>query len=575
MNPNIPPSKPYQRWGLMAVCFALLCTLSEVLIIYSFWPDSDWGAFGQHAREFGGGVWELLSQHSIVRLKYYFDVLEGYDIRNEIMLAAAGTLSISALLAAVITKAILWVPGGRKGLIKAKGPVLYEGATLKRGCAKHRQKKGHKGGVAVHPEVVLSEKEEEGNVFAFGQHGAGKSVIIKQVLHQLIEKGDVVIIYDEKREYTELFYDPADTVLIAPWDERSSVWEISKDLLNDEDFELIAQRLVSDRAEDPMWSNGARSILAGILAACRANGQNGWGWQDVVDYLSLDNQALRDELDFSYDRASRFIEEGSKTTHGFTSTLMTDVTWLYSLAKAWPIKHERQFSIREWLGGKGNKVKKIIIQAHPEFRYVGAPLCNSMIGLITSIVLARPDSDSSNIWFVLDELGNLPKNESLKEWLSIGRSKGCRTLAGTQSISQLHQAYGEHDTDTLLNLFSTVIALRCGASGGVAEYAAKTFGEAIYERPSYSAENQGEKVTNWQKEAWQLVTASDLVNLRQPTNKGVTGYLTSSGWNAVYKLEWPYPKLDKIAESYVPADWVNARKADSPSATKYGRLRGR
>ncbi|WP_279452372.1 TraM recognition domain-containing protein [Aeromonas hydrophila] len=167
--------------------------------------------------------------------------------------------------------------------------------------------------------------------------------------------------------------------------------------------------------------------------------------------------------------------------------------------------------------------------------------------------------------------GICQKNDSLKEWMSIGRSKGCRTLAGTQSISQLHKTYGEHDADTLLNLFSTIIALRCGASGGVAEYAAKAFGEAIYERPSY-----GEYV-NWQKETWQLVTSTDLVNLPQSTPQGVTGYITSSGWNAVYKLQWTYPKLHVIAKSHVAADWLlqrSSKPTSTPPTTRNGRLKG-
>ncbi len=575
MKTHIPPSIGYQQWGLMAGLFFILVVVGQVIQINLLWPTNDWGRFTDHATYFGKGIWLLLTQHSWTNIDNYFNTFATRDVRNKIFLAAAGSFSISLLFSFILTGTILWEPGGRKKIIKVNGPTLYKNASLKTGLKLRRLKKRQRSGISVHPDVTLSKKEAEGNLFVFGQQGSGKSVVIKTVLEQIVSNGDVAVIYDEKREYTELFYDPIDTILIAPWDKRSAVWDISKDLRFEEDFELIANILVSDRAEDTTWSNGARAILAGILAVSSANGPSNWGWQQVVENLSLDTLSLRSALDRHYDRASRFVENESKTTHGFISTLMTDVAWLYSLDKAWADTGKSLFSIRDWLDGKEPKIKKIIVQAHPELKYVGAPLCNAMIGLMTKIATAKPDHGAAHIWLVLDELGNLPKNDSLKEWMSIGRSKGCRTLAGTQSISQLHQTYGEHDTDTLLNLFSTIIALRCGATGGVAEYAAKAFGEAIYERPTYS-ENQGQ-TTSWQKETWRLVTPSDLVNLPQSTPQGVTGYITSSGWNAVYRLQWPYPKLNVIAKSHVAADWLlqrSSKPTSTPPTTRNGRLKG-
>jgi type IV secretory pathway TraG/TraD family ATPase VirD4 len=577
MNKNTPPSEGYQLWGLMLLVFLLSVIANLSLIIVLFWPTNDWGSFLHHATHFMNGVWALLEKHSWIKLKSYNDILTSYGLRNVIALTAACGLIISSFISFKITCLLLWVPGGRKSLVKIKGPTLFDHSQLKKSLTRRNWFDRKENSIAVHPDLLLSKKEIEGNIFVFGQQGSGKSVIIKQILNQIASRGNTIVIYDEKREYTELFYDPNDTVLIAPWDQRSAVWNISSDIINDEDCELIAKHLVSDKANDPMWSNGARAILAGILTLSRVKDRGNWGWQQVVENLSLDNQSLREWLDIYYERAARFIEADSKTTQGFISTLMADIAWMYSLADAWAVagktdESKIQFSIRDWLGGKLPHVKKVIIQSHPEFKYIGAPLCNAMIGLMTNIVLAKPDEASTDIWLVLDELGNLPKNDSLSGWLSIGRSKGCRTLAGTQSISQLHSAYGTYDTDTLLNLFSTIVALRCGSSGGVAEYAAKSFGEALYERPSVSTDSRGNVTTNWHKENWPLVTATDLTNLPQPSYCGVTGYITSSGWNAVYRLQWPYPQLNRIAQSHVSAEWLTNRGSKSTS-TKNGRLR--
>jgi len=570
---HTPPSIYRQRWGRLFLLFVIILGMSQSLQIYLLWPGNIWGQFGQHVALIVKGGGYFLTHNSLVKITYYTDQLKEYGIYNSmiknVLLSLLSSLSISVL----ITYWLGWVPGGTRNLIKVNGPTLYKERTLKIGLRKLRRKRSSKSKIAIHPKLQLTDKELEGNVFVFGQQGSGKSVIIKPLLKNIIDTNEIVVIYDEKREYSELFYDAQDSILIAPWDKRSAYWDISKDLQSTKDFELMSQRLILDRTSDPMWSNGAKAIFAGILAICKSQNEDGWGWSDIADTLSTEDFILRELLDRNYKSAVRYIEPNSKTTHGFMSTLMTDVAWINSIAVNWKKTDKNAFSINEWLEGKNPKIKKIIIQSHPKFKFVGAPLCNAMLGLLTSLILSKPDGHSRNTWLVLDELGNLPKNDSLKEWLSLGRSKGCRLIAGTQSMSQLHEKYGEKDTDTILNLFSTVVALRCGVSGDVAEYAAKCFGESIYERPSIDP-SKSSSANNWQKETWQLVTTDDLKHLPQASKNGVTGYITSSGWNSAFQLQWPYPTLAIKSESHIPASWLKTRKV-KPSKTKNGRLRNR
>jgi hypothetical protein len=94
-----------------------------------------------------------------------------------------------------------------------------------------------------------------------------------------------------------------------------------------------------------------------------------------------------------------------------------------------------------------------------------------------------------------------------------------------------------------------VISLRVGSLGVDAEYISKGFGEKIVERPNY---NDGQS-TSWSKDVEQVVLPSELIHLPIPDNKGVHGYLTVNGWNATYKLTWPYPTLEGEAERYIPS----------------------
>jgi hypothetical protein len=152
-------------------------------------------------------------------------------------------------------------------------------------------------------------------------------------------------------------------------------------------------------------------------------------------------------------------------------------------------------------------------------------------------------------FLLLDEFGNLKKITALNEWLSTAREFQGKAIIGTQSISQIFEVYGEHDANSLLSMCGNVISLRVGSLGIDAEYISNGFGEIIVERPNY---NEG-KATSWSKDVVQVVLPSELIHLPIPDNKGVHGYLTVNGWNATYKLTWPYPTLEGEAERYIPS----------------------
>ena len=129
-------------------------------------------------------------------------------------------------------------------------------------------------------------------------------------------------------------------------------------------------------------------------------------------------------------------------------------------------------------------------------------------------------------------------------------------MAGTQSISQVQQLYTERGADSLLNMFSLFASMRVGAAGETAKYTAKAFGEREVERPTCSTGPQGALVTNWHHETQAIVTPSDLVQLPQAGRRGAEGYLLIPGWQAVYRLRWPIPKLPAQAPEHCPASWL-------------------
>jgi len=477
------------------------------------------------------------------------------------------------IASAYISIKILYVDGEFDHATHISGPRLLSGgkaisdARLNLDKELSHDKRG--AGVHLHPNIQITKRRELGNVFVFGQQGSGKSVVIKPLLKRIIDRGDHAIIYDEKREYTTLFLD-ANTCLISPTDERSSVWNPSLDVVNGEGARLLAECFINGK--DEFWIEGARLIVTGSIIYLYKLGKP-WGWSHLLAVLKKPEKELIGLFEKHYPPASKIVVEGSKTTQGFSIMIMTQMAWLVSLAKAWPNSHKSSFSIGLWMAGETD-YKAVIIPNDPIYKSISAPLCSAFVALSTQHLLALRDSDERRFWFVLDELGNLPENKSILSLLTLGRSKGSRIIAGVQSISQLHKIYGREDAETMLSLFSNIICLRLGAAGESAKKASEIFGERRIQLPVDSKDDKGNGSTTYSETKENVVSIDQITQCPQPDGKTVKGFLLVSGWNSVYELSWPVMNIQQIAKDYVPAIWLQNRKKPEPNSKSKSSRRG-
>lgn len=526
-----------------------------ILLIPSWEIGTGWGSIKQHwpyiwhsaLSGFDGQDWEYY-KHSLK--------IQGY--LNAFYLHFCIPASIAAVVASYATW--FWIiepkqPDDRH----VAGPKLIIASRVKGHAAAQFQREGGKKnlGINLHLNIRLPLKRELGNVLVLGMQGSGKSVVIKNLLAQIVIRGDRALIYDQKREYIPLFFNDR-TTIISPTDARGTAWDIASDACNDEMALLIAASFIRPTKE-PIWSNGARLIFAGCISALNKT-QTKWGWVELASMLTLPADTLKETLLQHFPRAASLISSGeSKTTDSFISTILSEVGWIFSLAEAWPQAYQDGFSITKWL--KQDENKTLIIPYDQRFSTTCDSLCIALLNLMIANTLDLPDSDKRRVWFVVDELGNLPKCESLESWLSLGRSKGARTLAGAQNISQLQSVYDHLPAETLLGLFNNVIALKQGSSGNSANTVSKALGVRDIERLVVTRDVDGRESKNWQRERdIPLVAPDALKHIKQADKNGVHGFLTVGGWNAVYQLCWPYPQLDKIAEPFIAADWLSSPK---------------
>ncbi|EHH1246071.1 type IV secretion system DNA-binding domain-containing protein [Vibrio parahaemolyticus] len=546
---NNPPYRRYQDWQLIIISFVVISTALAPALLFLTWSwFSNWEPIPQHA-----DIWlKIIKQLAQGESSLWFSY-KSYLLANGWMGDIIVHVTLSSIAAMLIASLICWkylyVTGGKTLDRIVAGPVNLEGRhALKH--AKYQLKQEVSNGATpslyLHPKVQISHNSCIGNTLITGRPGTGKTVVITHVLQQIVKQKIKTFVFDEKHEYTEMFYRKESSLLIAPWDERSQVWNISKDLEHISAPARFAEHIIHD-TKDKIWSESSRLILTGIITYLKAQGPS-WGWSEIYSTLNLDDHKLREILEAFYPKAVRFVEENNRTTQSIMITLQSELAWLEWLAKAWPKSHEGNFSIQRWVH-KENATPLLIVQADKNFSVVGKPLCHALMSLMVDEFLAR--GKSQECYLVLDELANLPKSASLLHWLELARASGGRTIAGTQAISQLKSLYGGDSTDTLTSMFNNLITFKVGSSGDTANYVSKALGEMIIERPQYT--NQS---VSWQRITMRTVYPSDITQLPNPTNKGVTGFLTVNGWNATYRIVWPYVDIQSKSKGKISAKWT-------------------
>ena len=441
------------------------------------------------------------------------------------------------------------------------GPQLLSKRKAKRHFNKSAKREGLTG-LKLHNDMFLPILRELQNFLIHGMQGSGKSNLIKYLLQQVIGRREKTLIYDIKCEYTELFFEER-AILISPYDERSSVWDISQDLNSLAMAELFAEAILTEsNGNETFWINSARAVLKGSIAGLIKRG-NKWGWTELNKVLFSSDEFLHQWLSKYYIQASELIKPDDKTSSSIRSVIASQLAWIGEVAELWK-DVEKSFSLKQWLNKTSNPT--LLIQGDLSAPILSSALITAMMSITTGLVLSKPDNPDERIWLVLDELGNLNKSQSLTRWLSLGRSKGCCTIAGTQVLSQIESIYGDKNAETILSLFGNVVALKLGPSGGSAEAASQTLGKRRVEFITKSKNEKGEISHSLQQETVAIVPPENIIHLPQPTKRhGIEGFMLISGFNAIYKMNWPInTNIKKVAEaridkiiSQVPSKKIN------------------
>ena len=435
-------------------------------------------------------------------------------------------------------------------------------------------------GLHIHPKrPPVSKSRETRHIIIFGGTGTGKTQIIRPIMRAARERGDRMLVFDLKNDFTAEFSSRAmphngqqvevEDVIFAPWDRRSLPWAVAKDVSTLSAAREFAARMIPEaQGGSPFWSNAARQVLIAILVELQSEIPEKWGFADLAKKLTRPIDELAEAARIHFPEALKALSDGQQnvTSAGVLGNMMSYLSVVFDLARAWP--RPGIFSIRDWLTGKNTATKSVVLQHNGEFESLARAFNGAVIALASQLINSplMQESTSRRLWFFLDEFPQLGKVEAVFPLCEIGRSKGVRVVIGMQDIAQLKKIYSDHQASALVSMVGTHVVTRV-SSGETADFITeKLIGEREIERLDVSTSSGtgrspgiftagGTRTSSWKLVREPVMLPSELLQLGPVPGQGVKVLVLGIGED-VLEVLIPFSDPRKLRSASVIADWT-------------------
>ncbi len=365
--------------------------------------------------------------------------------------------------------------------------------------------KSRSGGIALETEqgtLNVSYDDLATGTLLIGGTGCGKTTQFFNVLDKLVYQigdEDIILIFDSKGDYKKRYYEsgnPRHVLISVNKADRNEArsWNCFGELLDadgkiSKDVDLIAGEVAKavgrgmESETQPFFHLAAEDMFAKIQTSmvrdgARENDNSKLNNEGLYEVLSKsDNQAILKQTgkysDYKY--LSNYV--GDKTSNqalGVYGYLMAMKNRVFQ-SKFRYRSPAGDFSIRQLVREKGGKIVFL------EYDINYAETLSSIYSLFYDLAIKEALSiteKKGNTFFICDELNLIPYVSKMEELLNFGRAKGCKTLVGLQSVSQLKKNYDEAEAESMLAGFLTAVCFN-SVDGATRKYVKERFGETF------------------------------------------------------------------------------------------------
>lgn len=311
---------------------------------------------------------------------------------------------------------------------------------------------------------------EAKHIQIMGDTGTGKSTLIKQLLQQIADRGEVAIVYDPAGEFTECFYkERRGDWILNPLDRRAPYWTPSSELRNPAEARTIAASMYQPREDKrgEFFTDTPQKIFAHLLKY-KPSPEDLVAW--MSDEKEIDRRLKGTEL------ANFAPKDAPQQRSGVLASLglvADSLRLLPTRAEA----HQREWCATEWADRRDGWIFLTSTEAEQEAL---RPLHSLWIDLLVLRLLTKPKPGQKKVWLVIDELASLQRLPQFHTALTKGRKSDNPIVFGYQGKAQLETIYG-HLAEVMLSQPTTKFILRT-AEPNAARWAAEMIGEVEIER---------------------------------------------------------------------------------------------
>ncbi|WP_447953182.1 type IV secretion system DNA-binding domain-containing protein [Sphingopyxis chilensis] len=353
--------------------------------------------------------------------------------------------------------------------------------TSEAALAKRARAEADGRSLAIGP-IALPPRLETRHMAMVGTTGSGKTTVLRQMLDGIEARGEAALVYDTSGEFVAHYYDPErGDIILNPFDARCAYWSPFAEIAHPADADRIAQQLITETGQHDrdVWLETSRILVANMLRAL---------WREkkgtLPDLLHALQLRTKDDLKAwlgDSSSARTFAEDADRATGSV----------LFMLAKAANLiqflrvqeSDEAPFSFRTFLFGLDEREGArpwIFVPRKEDYFEASKPLLACWLECAASALLGLAPSADRRVWFLLDELADLPRVDNLARLLPEGRKFGAAVVLTFQAIGQMRHRYGKDLSESMLGCCNTKLFLQM-IDGESRKWASETIGSCEVE----------------------------------------------------------------------------------------------
>lgn len=319
--------------------------------------------------------------------------------------------------------------------------------------------------------------------FAFlGTTGSGKTTALRQMLDGIERRGEAALVYDTSGEFIAHYYNPArGDIILNPFDARCAFWTPFDEISHPADADRIARQLVSETSsqDDDVWLETSRILVANMIRSLWA--EKNCSLEALLEALQVkDKEQLKEWLGHT-SSARTFANDADRAT-GSVLFMLAKAANLIQFLKVEDAGEDR-FAFRGFIANldecEGAK-PWIFVPRKEDYFEASKPLMACWLECAASAVLGLSPSPDRRIWFVLDELADLPRVENLARLLPEGRKFGAAIVLTFQALGQMRNRYGANIAEAMLACCNTKLFLQT-VDQETRKWASETIGQCEVE----------------------------------------------------------------------------------------------